>query len=87
MVEPGEPLWLDDDTEDVLAFLEYERDLCSGCGQPLTDTLREDAVFDAKSVICAGCFAKDHKASQVQADTKHVGAVNEFGRRYYVVER
>lgn len=61
VVEPGEPLWL---AEDVDAVLEWQRwcDLqCSGCGQPMTETLDPEleGAYEATAVVCHGCAARE----------------------------
>lgn len=35
----GEPVWTDEDRAWAMALLEYEADLCSGCGQPRTESM------------------------------------------------
>ncbi len=64
MVEPGEPLWLDDDRAWALALLQVEADSHT-CGQPLSETLKaengEAYTVDVKGT-CAACYALEAKA-------------------------
>lgn len=68
VVEPGEPLWLEDDTESALAWMQYLGTLCSGCGHPATETMNEadDGAWEAVPVHCFACAARDAEKRQVQ---------------------
>lgn len=55
----GEPLWTDDDRQWALALLEYEADLCPGCGRSRTETTHPDADggYEGTAIRCHGCAA------------------------------
>jgi hypothetical protein len=57
LVQPGEPLWLDDDRDWALALTEYENDICDGCGQPRSQTTAPEAeyAYRAVAIRCHGC--------------------------------
>ena len=59
MPGPGEPLWLDDDRDWVLALLDLEADACSGCGQPRSESMDRDGEFAyvAEPIRCHACAA------------------------------
>jgi len=56
---PGEALWTADDRAWAMALLEYEADLCSGCGQPRSESMDKDNQFHYESTAlrCHGCAA------------------------------
>lgn len=75
VVGPGDPLWLPDDTDKVLAFRRWERDLCPRCATREKDWFGDDgeplvpAPLEAVLRRCPGCaevgrlqsFAQDQK--------------------------
>lgn len=71
VVGPEEPLWLDDDTEAVLAFLDYEKALCSGCGHSRLESFnrRYSFAYEAEVVRCHSCKAKAHKEKELSNDS------------------
>jgi len=61
VVAEGEPLWLDDDRESALAYIEYLDSLCGGCGNPAAESMDEanDGKYEAVPVHCFACAARD----------------------------
>lgn len=59
VVEPGEAVWTAEDRAWAIALLEYEADLCSGCGQPRTESMAAEHEFGyrAQAWRCHGCAA------------------------------
>lgn len=55
----GEPLWTDEDRAWAIALLEYEADLCSGCGQPRSETTEaaNETKYTTTALRCHGCAA------------------------------
>lgn len=51
--------WADDDQAWAIALLEYEADICSGCGQPRSESMSPDNEFRYRSTVlrCHGCAA------------------------------
>lgn len=65
VVQPGEPLWLDEDRTWALALLEVEKDPPHRCGHYLSETLdpaNENAYTVDVLGQCAACYALDAKA-------------------------
>lgn len=56
---PGEPLWTDEDRGWAMALLEYEADICSGCGQPRSQSTlaKNEFRYEAEALRCHGCKA------------------------------
>lgn len=56
---PGEPLWTAADREWAMALLEYEADLCGGCGQPRSESMAAEHQFSyvPTALRCHGCAA------------------------------
>lgn len=72
---PGEPLWTDEDRGWAIALLEYEADMCPGCGQPRSQsTLPEnESKYESEAVRCHGCKAvavESERFSVPNADTR-----------------
>lgn len=64
VVQPGEPLWLEEDRSWAMALAELEADLCpNGCGQPLSESTAAgmDEAYDAKPIQCHACAARDRR--------------------------
>lgn len=59
---PGEVLWRAEDRAWALALMEYERDLCPGCGRSRTESTSPDMqdAYDADMIRCHGCAAVAH---------------------------
>lgn len=57
MPGPGEPLWLDDDRAWALALLQVEAETCTGCRQPLTESMDPalEEAWRAEVVLCHAC--------------------------------
>ena len=52
-------MWTDEDRAWAMALLEYEADLCSGCGQPRSESMAAEHEFDYRptALRCHGCAA------------------------------
>lgn len=63
---PGEPLWLEEDTEWALAWQEDKASRCGGCGHPLDETTDPDAeeAYRVHTIRCHACTARDRKDGQ-----------------------
>lgn len=59
MPRPGEPLWTPEDRAWALALAVVEAESCSGCGQPLAQTLDPELeeAWRAEVVRCHACAA------------------------------
>lgn len=61
--KPGadEPLWLDDDTEAALEYMDYLDSLCSGCGNPRHESFHKDnfSAYEATALRCHACATRD----------------------------
>jgi hypothetical protein len=66
VVGEGEPLWLPEDTEEVLAYLREKAQLCPGCGQPRENTMDPEAEgqWRSRALRCHACTAKARAAEQ-----------------------
>lgn len=67
VVGDGEPLWTHEDRMWVLAYDHVEKDKCSGCGFPLSETTAPDAEerFKGHVVRCHACRSVAHAAETV----------------------
>ena len=75
VVEPGEALWTAEDRAWAIALLEYEADICSGCGQPRSESMAAEHEFDYRptALRCHGCAAvatESERFSVPNANTK-----------------
>lgn len=70
MQKPGEPYFLDSDSEAALEYFEEQSLLCSGCGLPRDETMDKDAqdAYEAHLFRCHACAARDRKARQHAKD-------------------
>lgn len=59
MPRRGEAVWTDEDRAWAIALLEYEADLCGGCGQPRSESMAAEHEFDYRptALRCHGCAA------------------------------
>lgn len=58
---PGvDPLFTDEDTVEILEYLEDENLRCSGCGQPRIDSMAPENEFAYQAIVmaCHACSAK-----------------------------
>ena len=70
MVEAGEPAWTDEDRAWVLAWQEYEADLCNGCGDSMkvtTDPANQFA-YGGEPVRCHRCAAQERTGRKFADD-------------------
>lgn len=54
-------MWLDEDFESALEWIEYEASLCSGCGHPRSETFdpANHGAYEAVPLQCFACAARD----------------------------
>lgn len=54
-------MWLDEDTESALQWIDYQRTLCSGCGNPAHESMDPamDGAYEAVPLHCFACAARD----------------------------
>lgn len=76
VVKRGEPVWLDEDQSWAIALMQYEDEMCDGCGQPLSEsTATKGGVHvhayevDAPD-ICAGCAALAAEMPEWEEDSR-----------------
>jgi hypothetical protein len=51
-------VWLEEDTRDALEWIEYEQSLCTGCGQPRSESFDPNGPeYDADYYRCRACEA------------------------------
>jgi hypothetical protein len=58
VVQPGEPVWLDEDRAWALALTDVESELCpGGCGQPIAEStaVGNDEAYDVRVTQCHAC--------------------------------
>lgn len=62
--QPGEPLWLEDDTEAVLEWMREKALECVGCGLPRDETMDRDndGAYISEPIKCHACAARDRAA-------------------------
>jgi hypothetical protein len=72
---PGEPLFLAEDTDGAMALQWYEGLICSGCGQPLDESMSPEAEdgYRARLLACHGCAELQKAQTDLQADTADPG--------------
>lgn len=70
VVEPGEPLFLTQDTDAALALAEEERDACPACGFPKVwcrDPANQFGVFEAHEEQCHVTYTREaHQSSMAE---------------------
>jgi len=56
-----EPLWLETDRSAAMALELYEADLCTGCGQPMSEStlLENEEQYQISYEYCHGCVELD----------------------------
>lgn len=54
-------MWLESDTDYVLAWMDYQSSLCSGCGQLKSESMdpANDRAYEAVPIQCFACATKD----------------------------
>jgi hypothetical protein len=77
-------LWLPEDRDAVLAFIEDEDSRCSGCGHPRDETFDEDNEhrYRGAAYECMGCKARDLRRDEDSKDDATYP-----GRMYAAVDR
>ena len=63
-VAPGQPQWLQSDTDLAVALMVLESERCSGCGHPRVDTFapESEGLWVAEPLRCHSCAARDREA-------------------------
>jgi hypothetical protein len=78
----------------VQAITDLRADQCSGCGEPLSESLhvegQPDPVYSASYAVCVSCKAREHAMSVVEA--KDAAAEKNGGKvfraaRHWVMRR
>lgn len=69
MPSPGEPMWLDGDTEAALAWQEEQALSCPGCGKPTDETMAPGAAYIAEPLTCASCRSRDLAVKAIHAES------------------
>lgn len=75
-----DPLFTDDDADDLLAWMKQEADRCPGCGQPRHesfDPANQDA-YKVHALRCFACEGRARKQAKATGDTEGI---------YYTVEK
>lgn len=64
IVDPGEPLWTQEDTDLAVALTEIEGERCPGCGHSRVESMNPDNEFDfvATPAKCHACATRDRAA-------------------------
>lgn len=54
-------MWLPEDLDAVLEYQRWRDEVCSGCGQPMSETLDAEleGAYEPRVVQCHGCAARD----------------------------
>lgn len=55
----GEPRWTEEDTALAVEWTRLQSETCSGCGQPLTDSMDESAEWDLHKLQCFACEVRE----------------------------
>lgn len=89
VVEPGEPLWLAEDLEAVLEWQRWCDLVCSGCGQPMSETLDPEleGAYEATAVVCHGCAARETEQQRVEGKGVHVAVDLDPRARQFLIDR
>lgn len=63
MVGRGDPEWLPEDFEGLLALQQIEDSTCPGCGQAMGESMDEDLrdLWDTQTHQCHACAAIDRR--------------------------
>jgi hypothetical protein len=74
-------MWLDDDQDKVVAYLDYRRRLCPDCGtaeedwiDPVTRRLKDEPTWEATTEQCFGCVTLARELETVPGREKGVRA-------------
>jgi hypothetical protein len=80
---PGERLFTDQDTEELLALTAIEAVACGGCGHPLPDTTDKETegAWLPRSFTCHACAARE---AAERAATENRDQPVAPGRKFYV---
>lgn len=84
---PGEPLWLDEDTELALQYLAELKLKCSGCGNPRDESMDPDLahVWASGSAVCYACAELDAEKRSWR-DVQNPAPDDLDGRLFYVTK-
>lgn len=86
VVEPGEPLWLDEDRDYALALHWLEAETCSGCGQPRSEStaIENDGGYRIEPIRCHACAAMARQSTKFLDGASGTAAA---GLTFYVHKR
>lgn len=64
--EPGQPLFTEQDTEDVFEYFREKELECPGCGHPRDESMDKanQLAYVAEPVRCFACQARDQRAEK-----------------------
>lgn len=67
VVEPGEPVWTQEDTDIAVALTVIEATSCPGCGHPRDESFApaNEEAYKAEALRCYACAARDRAAHKV----------------------
>ena len=87
-VTTRDPLFTEQDTAEVLALIEYEAEVCPGCGFPKDDTFRIENTWKYRghTLQCHACAARKRAEKRLD-DLDGVYSYAEDARRREVVHR
>lgn len=81
-------MWLPEDVEAAVAFLEWERSICQSCAQPLDESMDPEfaGAYETEVLVCHACAEKDRRrnANKHLPDGARIVAFLPEGRREIV---
>ena len=83
-------MWLDDDIESALGWMDYLASLCGGCGNPASETMDPDAdgAYESVPLTCFACAARDAENRAVSdARSKESQTSTSFDGLYIGVQK
>lgn len=76
VVAPGDPMWLEEDTEAALEWLRWQQRVCVGCSQPKDESFDPDGPsYNAEVLRCRACEAKDAKSDDFRSNKGNVNGI------------
>lgn len=80
VARPGEPRWTAEDTALAIEWQRLSNETCTGCGQPLDQSLDPYADYEVHDLVCHGCEAKETRERSL-SETKNASTA---GRKVVV---
>ena len=77
VVKSGEPLWLPDDTKELLDYFREQELLCPGCGLPRDETMDPEAegLYRSRAMRCHACAAREREAKRFTSGPHESGGL------------